>query len=60
MKYKKMDIGKYVIFDKEKGWAGKIIDEIGSCYVISVPTRFNEKDFYVAIKENCIFLKKDE
>lgn len=55
-----MDIGKYVIFDKEKGWAGKIIDEIGSCYVISVPTRFNEKDFYVAIKENCIFLKKDE
>lgn len=55
-----MNIGKYVIFNIEKGWAGKIIEETNTCYIISVPTRFNEKDFYVAPKKICVFLKKDE
>lgn len=58
--YKKMNIGKYVIFNIEKGWAGKIIEETNTCYIISVPTRFNEKDFYVAPKKICVFLKEDK
>lgn len=54
-----MNIGKYVIFNNEKGWAGKIIEELENSFVISVPTRFNEKDFYVSPKENCVFLQEE-
>lgn len=50
------NVGKYAIFNEEKGFAGKIIMESDKVYVISVPTRLNGKQTYIEPKENCKLL----
>lgn len=50
------NIGQYAIFNKEEGWAGKIIEESENFYVLSCPMRLNGKNYYIENKDNCLIL----
>lgn len=49
------NVGKYAIFNEEKGFAGKIIMESDKVYVISVPTRLMVNKHILNLKKivNC-------